>query len=120
MNSAAKPNGAEISRLDDRRAMAMPSPTTAATAEPRMVARMVIFTPSISVGMISRTKFQSHSTALSPHPVEAARHPPLQRAHAPGDHDRHQEIENDDGGEGNERAARLGAHDMGLKRHVAQ
>ena len=44
----------------------MPSPTIAASTEPSSVARIVIFTPWISVGMICQTKSQSHSISQRP------------------------------------------------------
>ena len=92
----------------------------AASAEPSSVARMVIFTPSSSVGRICQTKSQSHSMAYTLTPVEAARQRRLKRAHRPRDDERHGEIEHEDGGERHQRVAGLGAHDLRLEGHVGE
>src|SRR3546814_17966454 len=82
MNSARKPRLLARPRLRDRRASAKPRPTTAATAEPRIVAKIVSLTPSKRVGRISQTKEPSHSMGATPgpHAVEAARQAPLEPA----------------------------------------
>src|SRR5438093_6480607 len=103
MNSANQPTLRDTVRFGERRASAMVSPTIAARTEPSTVARIVIFTPWIRVGMICRTKSQSQSISgpnpsadrnpSDTHSIEATRHAALQRAHAPGDDQREHEID---------------------------
>src|SRR5690242_4760024 len=101
MNSANQPTLRDTSRFSERRASAIPSPTIAARIEPSTVARMVIFTPWSSTGMICLTKSQSQSiiwpSPSDTHSVEAARHAAFQRPHAPGDDQREREIDDQHG-----------------------
>ena len=104
----------------ERRASAMPSPTIAASTEPSSVARMVIFTPWISVGMISQTKFQSHSIRLAitpsrPRAMRRSSERTPQEMTSASD-----EIEDQDGGERHQRVAGLRAHDLRLEGQVGE